>query len=232
MEEYINKSYYAVIPAPIRYDKDLSPNSKLLYGEITALCNDKGFCWATNEYFSQLFDVSEVSISKWVNSLIKKNYIASEMIYIDGKTYRHLTIVYDSLKEKLNTSLKEKFKHNNTNNITKKLKENNTKESQEQSPLNSQNEQVATTEDLEIWFSKTYELYPRKVGKIQAKKTFTNKLKKLSREVAKKKAVGIYKMLQQQIKLWSQENDFQGRKLEHIPYFSTWLNANVEDSKK
>ena len=80
MEEQINKSYYAIIPAPIRYDKDLPPNAKLLYGEITALSNDKGFCWARNEYFSNLFGVSEVSISKWVNALVKKNYISSEMV--------------------------------------------------------------------------------------------------------------------------------------------------------
>lgn len=118
-----------------------------------------------------------------------------------------------------------------TNTNTNTIKENNTKESQEQSPLNSQNEQVATTEDLEVWFSKTYEIYPRKVGKVQAKTTFAKKLKGLSREEAKKKAVGIYKMLQRQIELWKKENDWQGRKLEHIPYFSSWLNANIEDNK-
>lgn len=57
-------AYYAVIPATIRYDSRISANAKLLYGEITALCNEKGFCWATNGYFSELYNVSSRSIQR------------------------------------------------------------------------------------------------------------------------------------------------------------------------
>ena len=31
----VNKSYYAIIPANVRYDKTLPANAKLLYAEIT-----------------------------------------------------------------------------------------------------------------------------------------------------------------------------------------------------
>lgn len=69
------KAYYAVIPANVRYDRNLSANAKLLYGEITALCNQKGYCWATNNYFLSLYNVSERSVTRWLNELKTGGYI-------------------------------------------------------------------------------------------------------------------------------------------------------------
>ena len=80
----MNKSYFAIIPASVRYDRRLTPNAKLLYGEITALCNEKGYCWAHNSYFAELYEVSTRSISKWINQLIEYGYIFSEITYKDG----------------------------------------------------------------------------------------------------------------------------------------------------
>lgn len=74
-------SYYAIIPANVRYDKDLAPNAKLLYGEITALCNEKGYCWASNQYFAELYGVSVLSIKRWVNSLVTKGYVYRTLTY-------------------------------------------------------------------------------------------------------------------------------------------------------
>ena len=80
MEEQ-QKSYYAIIPANVRYDKDLAPNAKLLYGEITALCNEKGYCWASNQYFAELYGVSVLSVKRWVNSLVNKGYVYRILTY-------------------------------------------------------------------------------------------------------------------------------------------------------
>lgn len=83
MEEQ-QKAYYAIIPAEVRYDKDLPPNAKLLYGEITALCNDKGYCWASNQYFADLYHSSISAVQKWVSALVKKGYINLELVYKEG----------------------------------------------------------------------------------------------------------------------------------------------------
>ncbi len=69
------RNYYAVIPAEVRYNQNLTANAKLLYGEITALCNEKGYCWATNKYFANLYNVSKSSISNWLRDLTEEGFI-------------------------------------------------------------------------------------------------------------------------------------------------------------
>lgn len=78
------RNYYAIIPANVRYDQDLTANAKLLYGEITALCNERGYCWASNSYFAELYKVSKNTASRWIQQLIEKGYIESEMHYKEG----------------------------------------------------------------------------------------------------------------------------------------------------
>lgn len=122
------KSYYSIIPANVRYDKDLTPNAKLLYSEITALCNEKGYCWANNSYFAELYQVSNTSISKWISQLRKKGYIGIELIYKKGTKQienRYITLVKYPMEEKLGgyitnvkDPIKEKLKDNNTTNNT------------------------------------------------------------------------------------------------------------------
>lgn len=127
----LQRAYYAIIPASVRYDKELTPNAKLLYGEITALCNERGYCWASNQYFAELYGVTKISISKWINALVAHGHIQSSFVYKDGKKevdYRRLSLPYpikenfntpitkviDPIKENFNTPPKEMFKENNT----------------------------------------------------------------------------------------------------------------------
>lgn len=121
-------NYYAIIPANVRYDKDLIPNAKLLYGEITALCNEKGYCWATNEYFASLYNVSHKTITSWINSLVEKTFITTEIVYKEGSKeilHRYLRIVPDPTEEKVTTPTHEKVIENTTVSNTTS---NNTKE--------------------------------------------------------------------------------------------------------
>ena len=108
-------NYYSILTASVRYDKDLTPNAKLLYSEITALSNKKGKCWASNGYFAELYNVSNTSISKWIKQLADKKYIHVQMLYISGtKQIDKRIISVTPIKEKLNTPIEEKLKVNTT----------------------------------------------------------------------------------------------------------------------
>ena len=106
-------NYYAIIPAEVRYSKALIPNAKLLYAEITALCNMNGKCTASTEYFCRLYEVSKVSVQKWLKNLEDNNHIRRVNKYkLHSKQIecRVITLV--------NVPSKEKFTDNTNINIT------------------------------------------------------------------------------------------------------------------
>lgn len=78
-----NPSYYSIITADVRYDKNLTANEKLLYAEISSLINMNGECRAENSYFASLYDVHLKTISVWINKLIKHGYLSSRIEYIN-----------------------------------------------------------------------------------------------------------------------------------------------------
>ena len=143
-----NPNYYAIIPAKVRYDKDLMANAKLLYGEITALCNDKGICWARNEYFADLYDVSKETISRWISQLNNKKYINIKMFYKKGSKEidkRIISIRQYPIDENVNTYCQE-----NQGGIDKKVKENITSiNNKEEEERNFQKELKDVTEFYE-----------------------------------------------------------------------------------
>ena len=71
-------NYYAIIPADVRYS-NLKPNAKLLYGEITALSGKLGYCYASNNYFADLYGVSKNTVSRWISDLNKLGFINIEV---------------------------------------------------------------------------------------------------------------------------------------------------------
>lgn len=188
------KNYYAIIPASVRYDENIRPNAKLLYGEITALCNEKGYCWASNQYFAELYKVSKTSISLWIKDLINNGYVTTELVYKEGSKeilHRYLRIVNDHTQQKLNTPTQQKLKDNNTviNNTI-----NNT----------TQKEQ----------FEKIWIHYPLKKGKENAFKAYQKALKEGTQD----------KDILNGIQRYKKEIQKRGTKKEYIAYASTWFN--------
>lgn len=115
-EEFIS----SFITISILGDNRLTFLERLLLIHIISLSKKNGYCWATNKYFSNIYNVTTVTISKSISKLATFNYIK---INFDNKntnnTKRIIKLSDDlknklnSIKENLNISYKEKFKQYN-----------------------------------------------------------------------------------------------------------------------
>lgn len=113
-------AYYAIIPANVRYT-DIPDGSKLLYGEITALCNKKGMCWASNEYFAELYNVSVKTISRWIGFLLDRGFIKctnpnSRMreIFLADDLDKNVPVNKSDVDKNVPVNLDKNVPHNNT----------------------------------------------------------------------------------------------------------------------
>ena len=237
-------SYYAIIPADVRYDKELTPNAKLLYGEITALCGKDGRCWAENRYFADLYGVSKTSISKWIKALSDKGYISCELVYKKGTKEierRYIRIVSYPIEEKLSTPIEEKLKENNTreNNIKRiyisefselpQEKQSVEKQGVEnqgveilsvenptQLNTNKSNTKELNKENYISEFLELWTLYPNKKGKEKALSAYIK-----ARESGTEKET-----VEKGIKDYAKECELKGREKDYIKYGSTWFNQH------
>lgn len=84
MEEELKPNYFAIIPAVVRYNKNLTDKEKLIYAEITALSNKEGCCWASNAYFAELYNASERTIRSAITNLVEQKLIERKITYRKG----------------------------------------------------------------------------------------------------------------------------------------------------
>ena len=123
MNEENKGSYYAIIPATVRYSNELKANEKLLYGEITSLSNKNGYCYAQNRYFANLYNVSIETVSRWLSHLQKLGFIRLEVKRNENKEViaRYIYIVDTPSPQKNQYPYPQKYQEP----IDENVKENN-----------------------------------------------------------------------------------------------------------
>lgn len=69
--------------------KDIRLNStdKIIYGLIKSLSNNKGYCFATNNYIGKRANLSKSTISNTISKLKKYNYIKIKTINYQRRIY-------------------------------------------------------------------------------------------------------------------------------------------------
>lgn len=185
----IEPSYFAVIPASVRYHSALTPNAKLLYGELTALANRDGFCWASNGYFANLYSVGINTVSEWIASLGRIGAVHIEVDRAGGnkrKIYirEALTFPRGSSHEKSGEPYHEKSVDNKTR---KKKKVNIPAGKRIEVDLFAEGisagEPVEPEPDRKAQAVQIYNAYPRKVARPNALKAIEKALKKTPFEI-------------------------------------------------
>ena len=75
----IYRSLYSVIPARVRDDHSLRPNAKLLYGELSALAQAEGYCWAWNAHLAETLGISKRTVEDLLKQLRDRGHIQLEV---------------------------------------------------------------------------------------------------------------------------------------------------------
>lgn len=234
-----NPNYYAIIPAEVRYDKDLSSTAKLLYAEITSLCSKSGECWATNEYFSNLYSTSERTISRLLKLLKDKNYISIELIYkskskeIEKRAIKLANVGIDKNVDGYRQKCQEGIDKNVFYPIDKNVQENNINNINNTSinniPPIIPHRRCIVDKKWNIQFDYFWKLYPRKEKKSNAKSWFEKS--KISDE--------LFELIISKLELFKKTESWNKENGKYIPYAITWLNQKrwedeikLEESKE
>ena len=159
------------IPKEIWLNEDLSLLEKVILVEIDSLETEEKGCFATNKYFADFFNKSNGRIAQIINELKDKGYlkidyilegkeITERRIYINRPPYPDDIGVFRKLKGGVKFSkggYLENYIDNNIdiNNINR-IEERN----------------ILKKNLLEDEFEKIWSLYPKKIGKQSAKKSF------------------------------------------------------------
>jgi len=112
--------YYGILPAEVRYNEHLTPHGKILYSELTALCNKEGYCWASNSYFADLYNTRPETVSVWIRDLVKEGFIKTQLTKVQTGTRRKIWIL--ALTKNRKSALTKNNEHNTTSSFNKDTK--------------------------------------------------------------------------------------------------------------
>ena len=227
-EQLQKPGYWAVLPAVVRYDPELPPNAKILYAEISSLTDQRGFCYASNAYFMELYGMGARTVSRLISLLQSSGYIRIQ----DGdggsgrrRIYAGINPLTDNPAENCGVSEEpcQKWRGNPAKNgevTPQKIAGsiNNSKENNNPptSPPGGKRAKTSAPKTAPVWKPKRFEglwnYYPRHTSKQAAIKAW-DKLKPSDELIA-----DIGKALRRQ-KAWDEWQRGIG-----IPHLSTYLN--------
>ncbi len=199
-------SYYAILPAAVRYDSELMDKAKLIYAEISALANREGYCYATNKYFADLYAISTRQVITIIGNLEAKGYVKIDREGSKRKIYLHSA----HWVKKTSQEGEENFTSRGEENFTQNIINNNNKNN------------IPYTPEFERWYAR----YPNKFNKRQTFKNWLTALKTYSVKDLYNALLAYERYIQQNNvnpEYITRSTNFLGRKGE----FVGWLEQDV-----
>jgi hypothetical protein len=128
-QEEPKPNFYAIIPASVRYCKELQPAAKLLFGELVALTSIKGYCYARDPYFMHLYEVDRTTIQRWLASLKQKGFIHVDFNRATNERRIYVLAMQQGLtqkRDKPDAKMQQASRKNAAHSITENNTKNNT----------------------------------------------------------------------------------------------------------
>lgn len=117
------KKGYAICFNEWALDKSIKSELGLLL-IISSLTAEKGYCYASNSYFSKLFDIDQVSVSRKIKKLEQKGYVkidyeyrGSEVVNREIRLTKMLTDHIQKSQSTINKNVKDNSTSNNNTSI-------------------------------------------------------------------------------------------------------------------
>ena len=218
MSESYEPSYWAVIPAPVRYDTAIPANAKLLYAEITSLARKNGYCFASNAYFADLYGITGTSVRRLLKTLVDCGYIQMDVLR-DEKTHevvsRQIYVGINTREAVLPSAQKcaegsaQKSAETSAQKGSAYIR-NNSKEKN-----NTPIAPSGGTSESDMLFDRFWALYPRKANKKAARRAWD----KLKPDLLLCSQMSVALKAQMRSEQWTRDGG------QYIPYPSTWING-------
>lgn len=74
----MQRSYYAVLPASVRYDEGLNASEKLFYAELALLRDGSGCVQMSSREIAEAVGASERTVRAWIADLRKSGHLVKE----------------------------------------------------------------------------------------------------------------------------------------------------------
>lgn len=162
---------------------------------ISSLCAEKGYCFASNEYLANIFNVPTQTISRKLKILVEKNYIKIDYdrsgAIVTNREIR-LTKMLTAINKNVNGTINKNVKDNNISNINN---------------INNNNKEIYKER-----FEEFYKAYPKHLKKAEVEKWFYKN----------KPDETLFKTIMTQLEKFKDSKEW--KQTQYIPYPSTWLN--------